>query len=122
MVGSIAGVEMPWNKSMTETEFLHQLTTVWSEIESRVDGWASEHNLDIEAVRVGPVLEIEFESGRKIVINPQTPMLQIWLASPRGAFHFHWRDGHWQDTRQSTDFWVVLAEQATLEAGVALGS
>jgi CyaY protein len=113
---------MPWDKSMTETEFLHHVTQVWSEIESRVDAWASKHDLDIETIRVGSVLEIEFESGRKIVINPQTPMLQIWLASPRGAYHFQWRDGLWKDTRQATDFWSVLGEQASLEAGVALGA
>lgn len=107
---------------MTETEFLHHVTQVWSAIESRVDAWASKHDLDIEAIRVGPVLEIEFDSGRKIVINPQTPMRQIWLASPRGAFHFQWQENRWQDTRQATDFWSVLDEQASLEAGRVLGA
>jgi CyaY protein len=107
---------------MTETEFLHQVNDVWSRVESLVDRWATQHDADIEAMRLGAVLELEFETGKKIVINPQTPMLQIWLASPRGAFHFQWRDGGWRDTRQSTDFWSVLAEQASLASGLSLSS
>lgn len=105
---------------MTETEFLDQVAVVWKNIESKVDGWADGADVDVEACRVGPVLELEFESGRKIVVNPQTPMQQIWLASPRGAFHFQWRDGKWCDTRQGSDFWAVLSEQASLEAAKTL--
>ena len=107
----------PWGESMTETEFLDHVATVWRSIESKVDHWADEQDLDVEACRVGPVLEIEFESGRKIVINPQTPMQQIWLASPHGAFHFHHQGGAWVDTRTGTDFWQVLSAQAALIAG-----
>ena len=89
-------------------------------IESRADDWAQTHDADIETIRQGPVLELEFASGRKIVINTQAPMQQIWLASPRGAFHFVWNGTGWHDTRQGTDFWRVLAEQASLESGLAL--
>ncbi|WVN41689.1 iron donor protein CyaY [beta proteobacterium MWH-UniP1] len=105
---------------MTETEFLDQVATVWRGVESKVDLWADEQDLDVEACRVGPVLEIEFDSGRKIVINPQTPMQQIWLASPHGAFHFQCQGGQWVDTRTGTDFWAVLAEQAKLILGRAI--
>ena len=106
--------------SMTESEFLDQTAKVWEMIESRADEWAQAHDADIEAVRQGPVLELEFASGRKIVINTQAPMQQIWLASPRGAFHFVWNGAGWQDTREGTDFWRVLTEQASLESGEAL--
>ncbi|MBU3724501.1 MAG: iron donor protein CyaY [Burkholderiaceae bacterium] len=105
---------------MTESEFLDQTAKVWAMIESRVDGWAEAHDIDIEAVRQGPVLELEFESGRKMVINAQAPMQQIWLASPRGAFHFVWNGSSWQDTRQGTDFWQVLAQEAAFESGETL--
>lgn len=105
---------------MTETEFLDQVANVWHAVESKVDDWAERHDADIESVRHGPVLELEFESGRKIVINAQAPMAQIWLASPRGAFHFHWTGTGWSDTRQARDFWQVLTEQASLESGQPL--
>ncbi len=105
---------------MTETEFLDLAKVVWEEIESRVDHWSEADDADIESMRLGPVLELEFPSGRKLVINQQTPMRQIWLASPRGAFHFSWNGSAWQDTRQGLDFWAVLAEQASLEFGRTL--
>lgn len=105
---------------MTESEFLDQAAGVWALVESRVDDWAQTHDADIETIRQGPVLELEFASGRKIVINAQAPMQQIWLASPRGAFHFVWDGAGWRDTRQRTDFWQVLAEQASLESGQQL--
>lgn len=102
---------------MTETEFLDQVAKVWQGIESKVDVWADQQDLDVEVCRAGSVLEIEFESGRKIVINPQTPMQQIWLASPYGAFHFQSQADQWCDTRSGKDFWAVLTEQAALVSG-----
>jgi CyaY protein len=104
-----------WNKSMTETEFLSAVEQVWREIEARVDEWAN-RGYDIEVMRNGPVLELEFESGKKIVVNSQAPMKQIWLASPHGAFHYEWEEGAWRDTRSGKAFWQELENQATLLA------
>jgi CyaY protein len=105
-----------WNESMTESEFLSAVEQVWRQIEA----WADERSsqaIEIEVMRNGPVLELEFESGKKIVVNSQAPMKQIWLASPHGAFHFEWRDGAWRDTRSGNDFWQELESQATHLAG-----
>ena len=98
---------------MTETEFLDHVKTVWQSIETQVDQW-EDQGIDVESVAQGPVLEITFESGAKMVINPQTPMQQIWLASPHGAFHFQWNGEIWADTRTGATFWVVFKEQAGL--------
>ena len=65
---------------MTETEFLDEVQRIWQTIESTVDRWAETLSIDIEAIRNGSVLEVEFENGRKIIINPQTPLQQVWLA------------------------------------------
>ena len=102
---------------MTETEFLDQAAKVLDAIERRVDAWSQDDDTEIESGRHGPVLELEFPSGRKLVLNLQTPMQQNWLASPRGAFHFGWREGAWVDTRSGSDFWKVFMEQASLEVG-----
>lgn len=96
---------------MTETEFLNQVSDVWTKVESLVDEWSDA--ADVQANRSGSVLEIEFGSGAKIVINSQAPMQQIWLASPWGAFHFSWAQGRWKDTRSESDFWQVLRQQAS---------
>lgn len=106
---------------MTETEFLDRVAGVWGDIESRIDHWSEIKGADVEVARVGPVLEIEFESGRKLVINAQTPMRQIWLASPRGAFHYQWSESFWRDTRTGVNFFEELQRQVELETGKKLG-
>ncbi len=100
---------------MTESEFLSAVDQVWFEIETRVDEWVSEGD-DIEMTRHGPVIELEFESGKKIIVNSQAPMKQIWLASPHGAFHYEWKEGAWRDTRSGKGFWEELELQASLLA------
>lgn len=105
---------------MTESEFLDRVAAVWREIETRVDQWVQALDAEIEANPAGPVLELEFASGRKIVVNAQTPMRQVWLASPRGAWHFQWTGEAWQDTRSDANLWSVLKEQAAIESGALL--
>lgn len=107
---------------MTETEFLNHVNQAWQRIEAIVDQWAEQQDVDVESNRSGPVLEIEFDSGAKIVVNAQTPMQQIWLASPAGAFHFRWNDPAWVDTRNNAEFWQVFHEQAQMLAGQTLAS
>jgi CyaY protein len=105
---------------MTETEFLNHVNHALQRIELTVDYWAEQQEIDVESNRSGPVLEIEFGSGAKIVVNPQTPMQQIWLASPAGAFHFRYDQAAWVDTRSGAEFWQVLQEQAQMLAGQPL--
>lgn len=74
-----------------------------------------------ETDRSGNVLTIEFDSGEQIVINIQTPMQQVWLASrPTGGYHFSCgEDGRWVDS-SSRGFWQVLAEAASRLSGEAV--
>lgn len=102
-----------WNESMTESEFLTAVEQVWAKIEAQADEWSGQGE-EVDVIRNGPVIELEFESGKKIVVNSQAPMKQIWLASPRGAFHYEWKEGAWRDTRSAKDFWQELCDQATL--------
>ena len=104
-----------WVESMTESEFLSAVEQVWIEVEAWADQRASQGE-DIEVTRNGPVVELEFESGKKIIVNSQAPMKQIWLASPRGAFHYEWKEGAWRDTRSGKEFWQELENQAALLA------
>lgn len=107
-------------QSMTETEFLNQASQVFSAVEALVDQWAAQDQADIESQLSAGVLEIECPDDKTLVINVQSPMRQIWLASPFGAFHFVWNGTAWQDTRQNQDFWSVLHAQASRACGVSL--
>lgn len=54
---------------------------------------------DADCTRSGNVLTIELESGAEVVINIQTPMREIWLASHLGGLHFAPQEGGWICTR-----------------------
>lgn len=97
---------------MTESEFLSAVEQVWLQLEAWADHQVSQ-GADLEVTRNGPVVELEFESGKKIVVNSQAPMKQIWLASPHGAFHYQWQADAWRDTRSGKGFWEELQTQAS---------
>lgn len=103
---------------MTETEYLEKIDQAFVWMESRVDAWNLAHDLVLETGRHGPVLETEFESGQKIIVNAQAPTQQLWLASMQGAHHFVWRDGQWRDTRGYGDFEDVFVRHAQLLSGL----
>lgn len=105
---------------MTETEFLNHVSQVFSAIEALIDRWASQDEADLESTRSGVVLEIECPGDKTLVVNAQTPMRQLWLASPLGAFHFEWQNDAWHDTRSGHDFWRVFHEQASQVSQVNL--
>ena len=56
-------------------------------------------NDDLDCSRSGNVLTIELESGAQVVVNIQTPMQEIWLASHLGGFHFEKRGDEWIDPK-----------------------
>lgn len=74
-----------------------------------------------DADRSGNVLTVEFDSGEQIIINLQTPMQQVWLASrPTGGYHFSCgEDGRWVDS-SGRGFWQALADAASRLSGEAV--
>ena len=40
--------------------------------------------------------------------------------SRSGGYHFCWRDGRWQDTKAQGDFFTLLGQDASAQAGVSL--
>jgi CyaY protein len=103
---------------MTETEYLEKIEATFVWVESQIDAWNGRHDLALETGRHGPVLEVEFESGQKIIMNAQAPTQQLWLASIEGAHHFVWRDDLWIDTRGSGGFDEVFVRHARLLSGL----
>jgi CyaY protein len=61
-----------------------------------------------------------FPDRSKIVINKQAPLHQLWVATKFNGHHFEWRDGQWIDNRTGTEFWQLLADAASKQAGVAI--
>ena len=102
---------------MTESEFLTLYDQIMRSIETQVDHWFDELNVEVEPVRNGSVLTLDFDSGVSIIINSQAPLQEIWVAAPEGGFHYTLRDGQWFDTRGGGELAESLSRMCTAAAG-----
>lgn len=91
---------------MNESEFNRLADTVLARIETAVDDCCE----DADYHRSGNVLEIEFDSGSKVIVNRHDINQEIWLAAPSGGFHYAWQEGRWLSSRDGSELFARLAE------------
>lgn len=91
---------------MNLAEFHQEIENVWQRIEEQFD----EQGCDIDCEIQGAVMTLYFDDDSQIVINKQESMLELWLASKLGGFHFAYRDGEWISTTEGRPFWEHLEE------------
>jgi len=101
---------------MMENEFNELADAVFKHIEKTID----DSETDIECNLNGPVLELEFEDGSKIIINRHGPNQEIWLAAKSGGFHYAMQDGQWLSRRDGSELFDKLGELVRLGSGEAL--
>ena len=89
---------------MTETEYLQQTQMLFNTVMAHIE----DNYPDLDAQSQGAIVEIENQDGQKIIINQQTPMQEVWLASRSGGYHFKWNGATWVNTRDGADFWEFL--------------
>ena len=89
---------------MTETEYLQQTQMLFNTVMAHIE----DNYPDLDAQSQGAIVEIENQDGQKIIINQQTPMQEVWLASRSGGYHFKWNGANWVNTRDGADFWEFL--------------
>ena len=66
------------------------------------------------------VLTIEFESGRKFVINSHRAARQIWMSAYATAWHFDYDGVAWLATKTNEELLAVVNEQVGKELGCAV--
>jgi CyaY protein len=100
---------------MTESEFTQQADDILRQIEDAID----ESGADIDYDSPGGVLTLTFENNTQIIINRQTPMKQIWLATRAGGFHFEYNEekDQWQLDRDTTELFDALSQHCSAQAG-----
>ena len=98
---------------MTESEFNELADAVFSRIEQTIDASGA----DIECNLNGPVLELEFADGAKIIINRHGPNQEIWLAAKAGGFHYAQQEGKWISRRDGSELFGKLAELVRMGCG-----
>lgn len=78
----------PLEYTMTlSTSHYHDLI---DDLFNRIEQWIDSHELDLDANIHGNVLTISFPSRDQMVINRQEALLELWLASKLGGFHFRY--------------------------------
>jgi CyaY protein len=105
---------------MTDAEFQRIAHATLASIEATVDRWLQEDVIDIDPQRTGGLLELSFPGGSKIVVNTQPPLHELWLAARGGGYHFKWDGSAWRDTKDGGEFYAVLSQAASAQAGKAL--
>jgi CyaY protein len=79
-----------------------------------------QQELDLDYESHGGFLSITFADNSKIIINKQPPLQQLWMATKFNGHHFEWRNGQWIDNRSGAEFWQLLTEVASMQAGSPL--
>lgn len=98
---------------MNDTEY-HQLADqVLEQLQDAVD----EVDFDLDYETAGGIVEVEFPNGTKIIVNKQAPLHQLWVATKFNGHHFEYKEGQWIDNRTDVEFWTLINEAATKQAG-----
>ncbi|OWY41010.1 iron donor protein CyaY [Xenophilus sp. AP218F] len=91
---------------MTESEFLTLTDAIFNRIEEALD----DQGVDVDTLRMGNVLEIEFDDGGKVVVNRHGANQELWIAAKSGGYHFSLRDGRWLAARDGAEFFATLRQ------------
>ena len=100
---------------MNESEFNQRIDQLLEQIEDAIE--ASGADIDYESA--GGILTLEFEDGSKMVINRQTPVRQLWVATRSGGFHFdyHPETNTWRIEGGDTELFEALSRYCSEHAG-----
>ena len=105
---------------MTELEYLAHAEAALTAIELACDRINDETDADIDNQRTGGMITLSFANRSQIIINLQKPLQEIWMAAKAGGFHYKFREGHWCDTKDSSELFAALSRYASEQSGRAL--
>jgi CyaY protein len=100
---------------LSESEFNTLIDELLLKLEEAID----DCGVDIDYETAGGVMTIIFENGTQVIINRQTPVRQLWLATKTGGFHFDLSsdDGRWYGDVNGREFMEMLNEACSLQSG-----
>lgn len=100
---------------MTDNEYHQRVDAILLALEESID---TIEQVDLDYESSGSILTIDFPNQTKLILNKQAPNQQIWLATKYDGHHFDWTGEQWIDNRSGKEFWQLLSEAATRQAGV----
>jgi CyaY protein len=105
-------------------DFLPRAQALLAQLETTLEQTFDDLGLDVDLKRNGGVLNVNLAGkpaqGKTVVINLQSPMQQIWLATPFGGFHYAWDGAQWSDTRGGLSLLARLSQDLSAMTGAAL--
>ncbi|MFT5162842.1 MAG: CyaY protein [Alteromonadaceae bacterium] len=102
---------------MTDNDYHQRVDAMFLHLEQAIDE-VEQADLDYESS--GGILTIEFVNKTKLILNKQTPNQQIWLATKYDGHHFDLIDEQWIDNRTGIEFWQLVSQAASRQAGVEI--
>jgi CyaY protein len=78
---------------------------------------------DADVESTGDVVRIDLPGGRRVVLNTQRPVHQIWLAGGQSAWHFDFDEAgkRWLDDKGRGELFSILGGVVRDLGGPALG-
>lgn len=103
---------------MNESEYRQRV----DEVMRRVDIAFEEVDPDLaESDYTQGSLVVTLRQALKLIVSPQTPLRQIWVAFRDRAWHLNLTDGRWLDDRgEGVELFALVASIVREQAGVAL--
>lgn len=90
---------------MNLAEYHQNIEQIWAYIEEQLE----QQECDVDCDTQGSVFSIIFSDRSQVVINKQEPLLELWLASRAGGFHFSYQNGDWISSNGES-FWDCLTQ------------
>lgn len=105
--------------TMNESEFNEKVDDLLTTIEDAIDEITEEKDIDIDFETAGGILALHFEDNSKIIINRQTPLRQIWVATRTGGFHFDFNteDDRWREEKTGAELFAELSRHCSASTG-----
>ncbi|MCG6887453.1 MAG: iron donor protein CyaY [Proteobacteria bacterium] len=100
---------------MNESEFNQRVDELLAQIEDAIE----DCGVDIDYDSAGGILTLDFENSSKIIINRQTAVRQLWVATRGGGFHFDYSPDHdqWVIENGDIELFDALSRYCTDQAG-----
>ncbi|MCX7149835.1 MAG: iron donor protein CyaY [Rhodocyclales bacterium] len=106
---------------MDEREFMTAADAELARIETALEAASMRAVADFDfETKPGGVIEIEFDSGSKIILNRHAAAREIWLAAKSGGYHFRPEGGRWLGTRDGEELLAAVSRTLSEQAGVRI--
>ncbi len=104
---------------MDEPKFNQKVDELLAAIEDTLDEIIEEQDLNIDFEAAGGILTLHFEDNSKIIINRQTPLQQIWVATRTGGFHFDFNPekDQWREEKTGAELFAELSRHCSASTG-----